>query len=248
MRIAFSGTGNSGKSETIKSFLYTWKQYKQPEKTYRDILEEEKLDHSTKTSKDTQIKILESLIEQVEGYTVDDFVVHDRCPLDNIAYTMWCYDKDKEGFTKDFVGEQIALMKESMRQLDIIFLCRFDPKLANDDPGPDMFIGDSVKKIDKQFITEVDNIFNSILNQYMQNPEADIFFPKGDSPVLIDLPNSAQERIDLIQQYLGNDGTLIEDEPSILSNVDELEKLLLQQENALEAEKKEQELYKRFGI
>ena len=67
MRIAFSGTGNSGKSETIKSFLYTWKQYKQPEKTYRDILEEEKLDHSTKTSKDTQIKILESLIEQVEG-------------------------------------------------------------------------------------------------------------------------------------------------------------------------------------
>ena len=47
MRIAFSGTGNSGKSETIKSFLYTWKQYKQPEKTYRDILEEEKLDHST---------------------------------------------------------------------------------------------------------------------------------------------------------------------------------------------------------
>ena len=85
MRIAFSGTGNSGKSETIKSFLYTWKQYKQPEKTYRDILEEEKLDHSTKTSKDTQIKILKSLIEQVEGYTVDDFVVHDRCPLDNIG-------------------------------------------------------------------------------------------------------------------------------------------------------------------
>ena len=29
---------------------------------------------------------------------------------------------------------------------------------------------------------------------------------------------------------------------------DELEKLLLQQENALDAEKKEQELYKRFGI
>tara|TARA_R100000234_G_C4912950_1_gene140724 strand:- start:185 stop:670 length:486 start_codon:yes stop_codon:yes gene_type:complete len=161
---------------------------------------------------------------------------------------MWCYDKNKEDFTKDFVGEQIALMRESMRHLDIIFLCRFDPSLSNEDPGPDMFIGDNIKKIDKQYITEVDNIFNSILNQYMQNPEADIFFPKGDSPVLIDLPNSAQERIDLIQQYLGNDGTLIEDEPSILSNVDELEKLLLQQENALGAEKKEQELYKRFGI
>ena len=32
MRIAFSGTGNSGKSETIRSFLYTWTQYKQPKK------------------------------------------------------------------------------------------------------------------------------------------------------------------------------------------------------------------------
>ena len=66
MRISFSGTGNSGKSETIRSFLYTWNQYKQPKKTYRDILEEKKLDHSTKTSKDTQVQILESLIKQVE--------------------------------------------------------------------------------------------------------------------------------------------------------------------------------------
>ena len=237
MRIAFSGTGNSGKSETIKSFLYTWNKYTTPKHTYRDLLEEEGLEYSAKTSKDTQVKILESLIEQVGSYTQDDLIVHDRCPLDNIAYTMWCHDKGKDEFTKEFVGEQIALMKESMRQLDIIFLCRFDPNLVNKEDD-----------IDTQFITEVDNIFNSILNQYMQNPEADIFFPKGDSPVLIDLPNSAQERIDLIQQYIGNDGTLIEDEPSILSNVDELEKLLLQQENALEAEKKEQELYKRFGI
>ena len=54
MRIAFSGTGNSGKSTMVKSFLHTWQQYETPEKTYRDILEEENLTHSTETSIETQ--------------------------------------------------------------------------------------------------------------------------------------------------------------------------------------------------
>ena len=40
MRIAFSGTGNSGKSTLLKSFLYTWKNYSTPEKTYRDVIKE----------------------------------------------------------------------------------------------------------------------------------------------------------------------------------------------------------------
>ena len=77
---------------------------------------------------------------------------------------------------------------------------------------------------------------------------ADIFFPKGDSPAVIELPHKAQERIDLVHQYVGDDGTLLEDEPSILSDVNKLEELLLQQEGALNAENKEKELYKRFGL
>ncbi len=82
----------------------------------------------------------------------------------------------------------------------------------------------------------------------MQNAEADIFFPKGDSPAVIEMPNTAQERIDLVHQYVGDDGTLIADEPSILSDVGKLEDLLLQQEGALDAENKEKELFKRFGL
>ena len=47
MRIAFSGTGNSGKTTLLKSFLYTWKNYSTPEKTYRDVIEEKDLQHSS---------------------------------------------------------------------------------------------------------------------------------------------------------------------------------------------------------
>ncbi len=75
MRIAFSGTGNSGKSTMVKSFLHTWKQYETPEKTYRDILEEEDLTHSTETTTETQNKILDFMVDQVMGYGKDDKVV-----------------------------------------------------------------------------------------------------------------------------------------------------------------------------
>ena len=240
MRIAFSGTGNSGKSTMVKSFLHTWKQYVTPEKTYRDILKEENLTHSTETSIDTQNKILDFMVDQVTGYSKDDKVVFDRCPLDNLAYTLWCNEKKKEGFTREFVTKQIKLMKESMRCLDIIFLCRFDVNQKVEDDG--------FRETNVEFILEVDNIFNSFFQQYTQNSEADIFFPKGDSPAVIELPHNAQERIDLVHQYIGNDGTLIEDEPSILSDVEKLEALLLQQESALDAENKEKELFKKFGM
>ena len=240
MRIAFSGTGNSGKTTMVKSFLHTWQQYVTPEKTYRDILEEENLTHSTETSVETQNKILDFMVDQVVSYDKDSKVIFDRCPLDNVAYTLWCNEKEKDGFTHEFVTKQISIMKESMRSLDIIFLCRFDKSQKIEDDG--------FRETNKEFILEVDNIFNSLFQQYSQNPEADIFFPKGDSPAVIELPHKAQERIDLVAQYIGNDGDLIEDEPSILSNIDELEALLYQQENAKSAEDKEKELYKKFGL
>ena len=90
MRIAFSGTGNSGKSTMVKSFLHTWKQYEAPEKTYRDILKEEDLTHSTETNTETQNKILDFMVDQVASYDKDSKVIYDRCPLDNLAYTIWC--------------------------------------------------------------------------------------------------------------------------------------------------------------
>jgi predicted ATPase len=240
MRISFSGTGNSGKTTMVKSFLHTWQQYVTPEKTYRDILEEENLTHSTETSIETQNKILDFMVDQVVGYDKDSRVIFDRCPLDNVAYTLWCNEKEKDGFTREFVTKQISIMRESMRSLDIIFLCRFDKsqKIEND----------GFRETNKEFILEVDNIFSSLFQQYSQNPEADIFFPKGDSPAVIELPHKAQERIDLVAQYIGSDGDLIEDEPSILSNIDELEALLYQQESAKSAEDREQELYKKFGL
>jgi len=240
MRIAFSGTGNSGKSTLVKSFLYTWENYTSPEKSYRDILKEENLSHSSNTTTDTQEKILNFFIDQVQEYDKTSKVVFDRCPLDNIAYTMWCHDKEIKDFDKKFVTEQIALMRESLRFLDIIFLCRFDEKQAIEDDG--------FRDTDKDFIKEVDNIFYSLYRQYTENPESDIFFPKGDSPCIIELPHDGQQRIDIVHEYVTPEGEMYGDETSIFNDIDELERLVTQQKAALDQEDKEKELFKKFGI
>ena len=242
MRIAFSGTGNSGKTTLLKSFIYNWDSYTTPEKTYRDIITEENLHHSSKTTTDTQEKILNFMIDQLQLNEKGDKIIYDRCPLDNIAYSMWCHDKGVKGFTKKFITKQIALMRESMRYLDIIFLCRFDSKQAVKDDG--------LRDTDIDFIKEVDNIFYSLYNQYVQNPEADIFFPTGDTPCLLPLPDDPQQRIDLIAEYIAPDGDLIDDEESILdpNNLNELEALVTQQKTALDEEERQKELERKFGL
>tara|TARA_R110002051_G_scaffold114922_1_gene187865 strand:+ start:566 stop:1294 length:729 start_codon:yes stop_codon:yes gene_type:complete len=240
MRIAFSGTGNSGKTTLVKSFLYTWDNYITPKKSYRDIIIEENLPHSSNTTTDTQEKILNFFVEQSQDYDKDAKVVYDRCCLDNIAYTMWCNEKGIEGFDKAYVTSQLALMRESLRFIDIIFLCRFDESQSVQDDG--------VRDTDVDFIKEVDNIFYSLYRQYTENPEADIFFPKGDSPCIIEMPHDGQERIDLISEYVQTDGDMYGDESSIFNNVNELEKLVHQQKDAFDKEEKEKELYRKFGL
>jgi|TARA_R110002020_G_scaffold173255_4_gene364068 predicted ATPase len=242
MRIAFSGTGNSGKTTLVKSFLYNWKDYSTPEKTYRDLIQEEGLSHSSATTTDTQKKILNFMIDQVQGSVQADKVVYDRCPLDNLAYSMWCHDKNIEGFTKDFITEQIKLMKESMRFLDIIFLCRFDIKQK--------VVDDGFRDTDLNFIKEVDNIFSSLYRQYTEHPEADIFFPKSDSPCIILMPDDPQARIDLVGEYVTPDGDMYGDEHSILNpeNIEELERLVKLQKEVKDQEDEEARLHQKFGL
>ena len=143
MRIAISGTANTGKSTLIQHFLSTWSQYKTPSKSYRDILKENKLKHSTKSTVKTQFSILDFMVNQLKTYTKDDKVIYDRCPLDNLVYSLWCNEKGVEGFDSDFI-EMTALKPDilmlqqyisSKSNLDnILFLGIFN-KLNNEHIG-----------------------------------------------------------------------------------------------------------------
>lgn len=242
MRIAFSGTANTGKTTLIKNFLAVWPQYSTPEKSYRDLIKEKNLSHSSSTTVDTQWSILNHMIDQLQTYDKKSKIVFDRCPLDNLAYTLWAYDKGTEGFDKAYVDKCITLTKESMRHLDIIFLLEYDSTIKIQE--------DDLRDTNIEYIKEIDNIFKALFAQYEQNYDADIFFPKDDSPGIIILPTNPQRRVDIISEYINPEGDLYGDEHSLFNpeKLDELESLVRQQKLALEQEEKEKELFKKFGL
>ena len=125
------------------------------------------------------------LIDTIQGKTLKDKIVYDRCPLDAVAYTMWANGKGIEGFTDEFVEKQITMSKEALRSLDIIFMTRFNEDIMKVED-------DGTRDANLEFIKEMDNIFYSLYMQYMVHLDADVFYPKGDSPCVILLPDPMQ--------------------------------------------------------
>ena len=50
MRIAISGTANTGKSTFVKDFIKKWPSYSTPKTTYRDIMKDVGDEHSSNTN------------------------------------------------------------------------------------------------------------------------------------------------------------------------------------------------------
>jgi predicted ATPase len=232
MRIAFSGAACTGKTTTIEAFLRKWPSYKFVQSNYRNLIKKTKK-HSRNNSKKNQEQILDIMLAETLQFTAHDKVVFDRCPLDNVIYSMWCYDKGMKGFTEKFIKESIEKVRESMRHLDIIFLCTRDlmpPIVSN-----------GVRDTDPTFIQEIDTLFKTAFKQIQRGTEYSPFFPKDDSPGFIDIHGTTEERLALISLYVAEDGNAYGEEQSLV-NMKELEdmyKLLVDQKETLTEEQKQ---------
>lgn len=227
MRIAFSGAACTGKTTILNAFLKKWPQYTIPQPTYRSLITEN--NHSKKTSKKLQLDILNFMIQQQDKFTAHDKVVYDRCPIDNFVYTMWAYDKNKKGFTDKVVQESIGLVTKGMRTLDIIFY------MTRDGMGP--IENDNKRETDPEYIQETDNIFRAIAKQYTEGKCA--FFPPNDSPALIELKGTVEERLSDIAMYVTEDGSMYGEEQSLINTeeIQKMENLLRMQKELLQQEK-----------
>lgn len=227
MRIAFSGAACTGKTTTLNAFLQRWPQYKIPQPTYRSLIVED--NHSKKTSKKIQREILEFMVEQQNNYTPHDKVVYDRCPLDNLVYTMWAYDKNKKGFNDKYVQDSMSLVGKGMRSLDIIFL------MTRDLMGP--IEVNSKREADPEYVQETDNIFKAIAKQYTEGKC--VFFPPNDSPALIEISGTVEERLEQIAMYVTEDGNMYGEEQSLINTeeIQKMENLLRMQKELLQKDK-----------
>lgn len=226
MRLAFSGSANVGKSTLFEAFLRRWPMYSTPIKTYRDVIKENNLQHSSNSNEETQLMILNWMMEEQTKFPQGSKVVYDRCPWDNLAYTLHGNSKGK--ISDEVAAASISFVKESMKGLDIIFWLPFNNKIK--------VVDDGLRDANLDYIKEVDQIFSDLYHQYSDNLEQNLFYPAEDCPAIIPIDESwltVDDRLFFVSQFIDKNGELIETEPggSILDpqNAELMENMLEEQ-------------------
>lgn len=239
MRISVSGTANTGKTTLINDFSNVWPNYTPCRYSYREALAE--LPHSKHCTQETQWLILNNMIDEIMKHSSTDHIIYDRCPLDNLVYSLWAFDKGEGDIDQAFIDKCIPLVRESMKFLDVVF---FIPLTR---VSPITIIDNGTRETDATYIDEIDNLFKALVDQYHHNMDRTTFFPKDDCPGIIEIFGKPQERIYLIKQYLDVKGDLIGAEGDTILNPDnlnQLAELLGQQQQALNSEKFEKQQIK----
>lgn len=95
-----------------------------------------------------------------------------------------------------------------------------------------------IRETDSEYILETDNIFKAI-NKQIQTTGASPFFPQNDSPALIEIMGTIDERLEQISMYVTQEGNMYGEDQSLI-NIDEInkmERLLRDQKDFLKKEK-----------
>jgi hypothetical protein len=137
----------------------------------------------------------------MKGKTPTDNVVYDRCPLDNIIYSMWAAEKQQGDIDDEFIAKCIPIVRESIKDLDIIFWLPFNESIA--------IKNDNMRETDELYIREINNIFEMVYKQFIYNDKFPLFDPQ-DRPAMIELTKTARhERLVEIANYISIDGEVI---------------------------------------
>ena len=236
MRIAVSGTACQGKTTLVKDFIKEWPMYSTPEKTYRDFINENNLPYSDNTNKEAQWSILNHVIDTIMESDKGDKIIYDRCPLDNLVYSLWAHEKGINDIDTKFINKCIPVVRESLKFLDVIF---FTPITK---VGPVELVDDGTRSINKEHIEEIDNLFKGMEQQYFQNLKGSPFLPYDDCPAIVEIFGNQKERIHLIRQYLDAEGDLLGDNESEIldpNEVMDMESIIRDQQIEIAKEKQQ---------
>jgi len=213
MRISFVGTQNVGKSTLIQEFINKYPMFSIPEKSYRDVIKEQNLDINENGTLESQKIIRDVLVDMALDNAGKSHIVHDRTVLDNLAYTLWLAEYDKLRGTDDeiseFIATSILLVKESMKFYDIIFWIPINHNIP--------VVAKENRSLNLEYRQEIDNIFDGFYEHYKTN--SGLLFDKENQPCVIKLEGELQQRMDTIALYIAEDGELVENEGSAITDL-----------------------------
>jgi len=241
MRISVSGSAGVGKSTLVEAFKKRWPMYLSPTKTYRDVIKENNLEHSSKTTEDTQLLILDWMMREQDNYPKGSKVIYDRNPWDNLAYTL--QGNSLGNVSDEVTAASISLVRESLKNLDIIFWIKRNPKIE--------LVADGVRDITQSYVDGTEKVFEDLFEQYCDDLESDVFYPKEDCPAIVCIDESfltVDDRLAFIGEFIDYNGNLIETTDSILNtdNEDLLKSLIGDQIDAQEGDDRIKKLIKEF--
>lgn len=211
MRIAVTGTQCIGKTTFIDDFIARWPMYKKPSRTYRDIIKEKNLSLNREGNRESQFAVLDALCEQALSSADEKFCIHDRCVVDNVAYTLWLAAKEKGGVKAEDVTASIIQAQQAMKYYDVIFF------LPISQMSPIPIEERENRDIDETYRNEIDAILKTFNSDYLK--KSGKIFPAEDCPAVIEIFGNRRERLDLTALYIKPDGNPFGEEDGSLINM-----------------------------
>jgi thymidylate kinase len=206
MKIAFMGTQCNGKSTLIKEFCKRWPMYKEIKSSYRKLIKTNKVQHNEDGTEESQKAILNAIIDDTQHAIAkgDEFLVFDRCVVDNIVYSLWLNEKGK--VSDEFIMDTKRIAYEAVKVFDIIFYLPLREEIT--------IVPRKGRALDPVYRQEIDNLFRAVVGTYEKS--AGIFFPKEDCPAVITLEGPADLRIEQIPMYIKPSGKFFDEEDGSL--------------------------------
>lgn len=209
MLISVSGSQRIGKTTFINDFLKEWPQYtlsKIP--TYRDIAKENGIRLNKDMTKESQRLILDSLIQQLHECKRDDNIIFDRCPLDNLVYSIYGLVNFLGGIDEEFIIECRERVRKSIQKLDIIFFIPITKHNKID------LVEKDQSSVDPLFQKDINTIFQTL--KALRDDGDDEYFNSEDCPPIIEIFGSREERIQMAKLYVNPSGGMYGEEDSLI--------------------------------
>lgn len=206
--ISVSGTHCIGKTTFVRDFIAQWPMYKTSDKSYREVIKSEDLTINKETTKRSQQRILEAIVEDITNAKKDEYWIFDRNPLDNLVYSLWSYDKNKSDIDDVFIADCIKIARLAIQKLDIMF---FIPVTKYNKIE---LVENGIRDVDTIYQSEIDELFQGLKRKRENNDN--VFFVKDDSPPIIEVFGSREERISICQLYIKENGNFYGEEESLL--------------------------------
>lgn len=210
MRICVVGTSNIGKTTFINDFIKKYPMYKISETSYRDLLDEKNIKLNKEGNQESQEIIRDYMADQIFKYNKNSNVIFDRCILDNLIYSIYLNDKDPTNVTDAFIHKSLQICREVCKFYDIIFFLPIT-KLNNISLVPR-----KNREIDEEYRNQIDLLFKAAVHTYRQGKS--VFFDMNDTPAIIEIFGSPEERMAMVEMYLDpKTGDIWDEEHNLLA-------------------------------